>query len=126
MNRSLKSKPRSAIFDLILPFLIYFCVLRIVFWGNSFPNPDEAYYWLWGQNIDWSYYDHPPLHAWIQGFFTTVFGRSTWVLRLPNFLSNTILLFTYWRISCYLYGDRLVEYSERFSIVSILCRSHAG
>jgi hypothetical protein len=28
------------------------------------------------------------------------------VLRLPNFLSNAILLFTYWRISCYLYKEQ--------------------
>lgn len=21
---------------------------------------DEAYYWVWGQNLQWSYYDHPP------------------------------------------------------------------
>jgi 4-amino-4-deoxy-L-arabinose transferase-like glycosyltransferase len=77
-----------------------------VFWGNSFPNPDEAYYWLWGQHIDWSYYDHPPLHAWIQGCFTAIFGRSTWVLRLPNLLSNSVLLFTYWRISYYIYKEQ--------------------
>jgi hypothetical protein len=99
---NLRSKSRDSIFDRVLPFLTSFCLLRLVFWGNSFPNPDEAYYWLWGQHIDWSYYDHPPLHAWIQGFFTAIFGRSIWVLRLPNFLSNAVLIFTSWRISCYL------------------------
>lgn len=24
---------------------------------------DEAYYWIWGQNLQWSYYDHPPFVA---------------------------------------------------------------
>jgi 4-amino-4-deoxy-L-arabinose transferase-like glycosyltransferase len=24
---------------------------------------DEAYYYLWGQHLSWSYFDHPPLHA---------------------------------------------------------------
>ncbi len=25
---------------------------------------DEAYYWLWSQNLDWGYFDHPPMIAW--------------------------------------------------------------
>ena len=24
---------------------------------------DEAYYWTWAQNLDFSYYDHPPIVA---------------------------------------------------------------
>ncbi|SET36423.1 ArnT family glycosyltransferase [Stigmatella erecta] len=26
---------------------------------------DEAYYWQWSQRLDWGYYDHPPLVAWL-------------------------------------------------------------
>jgi len=26
---------------------------------------DEAYYWVWAQRLDWSYFDHPPLIAWL-------------------------------------------------------------
>jgi 4-amino-4-deoxy-L-arabinose transferase-like glycosyltransferase len=88
----------------LLPFLLIFLLLRLVFWCNTFPNPDEAYYWLWGQHPSLSYYDHPPLQAWVQGFFTAIFGRSDFTLRLPNLISNAILFFTYYRISHYLYG----------------------
>jgi Dolichyl-phosphate-mannose-protein mannosyltransferase len=111
----------APIFYRVLPFLLCFCLLRLVFWGGSFPNPDEAYYWLWGQHPDWSYYDHPPLNAWIQGFFTAIFGRSIWALRLPNLLSNGILLFTYWRINKYLYGN-YARYSW-WLLVSLLLSS---
>lgn len=31
---------------------------------------DEAYYWVWALNPDWSYYDHPPMTAWIIWPFT--------------------------------------------------------
>lgn len=27
-------------------------------------SEDEAYYWLWSQNLDWGYFDHPPMVAW--------------------------------------------------------------
>src|SRR5262245_33285905 len=26
---------------------------------------DEAYYWMWGQHPELSYFDHPPLNAWM-------------------------------------------------------------
>ncbi|MEM8546188.1 MAG: glycosyltransferase family 39 protein, partial [Cyanobacteria bacterium P01_H01_bin.119] len=73
----------------------------------AFPNPDEAYYWLWGQHFDWSYYDHPPLLAWIQGTVAAVLGRSRFALRLPNLATTALFLYTQFRICRYLYGDRI-------------------
>jgi 4-amino-4-deoxy-L-arabinose transferase-like glycosyltransferase len=26
---------------------------------------DESYYWVWGQNPQLSYYDHPPMVGWL-------------------------------------------------------------
>ncbi|MBE9110398.1 glycosyltransferase family 39 protein [Nodosilinea sp. LEGE 07298] len=86
-------------------FLLGFLVLRVGFWLIAFPNPDEAYYWLWGQRPGFSYYDHPPFHAWVQGLFA-VLGRSTLVLRLPNAISSGILGVTFYHICRYLYGEQ--------------------
>ncbi|MCG8362776.1 MAG: glycosyltransferase family 39 protein, partial [Pseudanabaenales cyanobacterium] len=94
----------SPVFRVILPTLATLLGLRLVFWLVAFPNSDEAYYWLWGQHPAFSYYDHPPLHAWIQGLFTTVLGRSTFTLRLPNLISNAAFFYTYYRITRHLYG----------------------
>jgi hypothetical protein len=97
-------------------WLLAFGLLRLVFWLVAFPNPDEAYYWLWGQRPGFSYYDHPPFHAWVQGVFS-VLGRSALVLRLPNLLSGGILAFTFYRICRYLYGD---QGRDRFWLVLLL------
>lgn len=86
--------------------LFAFILLRLFFWVQTFPNPDEAYYWLWGQHLDWSYYDHPPLQAWIQGTMTALLGRSPLTLRLPNLFSNALLFYTYYRICHYLYREK--------------------
>ncbi len=86
-------------------FLLAFLTVRLWFWVGAFPNPDEAYYWLWGQHPSFSYYDHPPFHAWVQGLFSTLLGRSTWVLRLSNLVSNGILAVTLYRVGRYLYGE---------------------
>jgi 4-amino-4-deoxy-L-arabinose transferase-like glycosyltransferase len=41
-------------------------------------SPDEAYYWVWGQHLQWSYYDHPPLVALLMrlGEWLPEMGRS--------------------------------------------------
>jgi 4-amino-4-deoxy-L-arabinose transferase-like glycosyltransferase len=96
-------------------FLGGFILLRLIFWFAAFPNSDEAYYWLWGQHPDLSYYDHPPLQAWLQGVLTGILGRSTFVLRLPNLFSNTVFFWTYYLIVRYLYKD-----SSRTSFWSVV------
>jgi 4-amino-4-deoxy-L-arabinose transferase-like glycosyltransferase len=93
-------------FELSLSLLLIFVVLRAIFWLTTFPNPDEAYYWLWGQHLDFSYYDHPPFQAWVQGLFTALFGKSFLVLRFPNLISNLLFFYVYYQIIQYLYGDR--------------------
>ncbi|MDX2231234.1 MAG: glycosyltransferase family 39 protein [Leptolyngbyaceae cyanobacterium bins.349] len=101
---------KSPVFKALIPTVLSFLVLRGVFWLHTFPNPDESYYWLWGQHPDFSYYDHPPFQAWVQGIATTVFGQSFLVLRLPNLLSNGVLFYTYYQIANYLYGKNGVVY----------------
>ena len=91
-------------------FLALFIVLRLIFWLSAPPNPDEAYYWLWGQHLDFSYYDHPPLQAWFQAWITAWLGKSLFTLRLLNLLTNSIFFYTYYCILKYLYGDRARVY----------------
>jgi len=65
-----------------------------------FMNPigDEAYYWLWGQHLDWSYFDHPPLHAWLTALVSKVLGWNLWSLRALTLLTfaGTLLVFWDW------------------------------
>jgi hypothetical protein len=100
----------SPILKCVLPSLLLFGVLRLLFWLVVFPNPDEAYYWLWGQHPGLSYYDHPPLQAWVQGLFTWVLGRSRFTLRLPNLFSTLVFFYTYLKICRYLYGKNANDY----------------
>ena len=45
--------------QLLILSLLFLLKLLYIFYAP--PLPDEAYYWLWSKNLDWSYYDHPPL-----------------------------------------------------------------
>jgi 4-amino-4-deoxy-L-arabinose transferase-like glycosyltransferase len=108
-------------------WMLGFVLLRLGFWLAAFPNPDEAYYWLWGQQPGFSYYDHPPFHAWVQGLFSLIDralpgeGPSLFVLRLPNLVSNGLLGVTLYRICQYLYGGQGgFQARDRFWIVILL------
>jgi 4-amino-4-deoxy-L-arabinose transferase-like glycosyltransferase len=68
--------------------LCLLAALKLCYAFVAAPLPDEAYYWLWGRHLDWSYLDHPPLQAWVQAAFTAVFGNSLFALRLPALLAT--------------------------------------
>jgi len=58
---------RDQFFDKILPLgLIAFLVSThlLVAFGTELAH-DEAYYWLYSKNLDWGYFDHPPMVGWL-------------------------------------------------------------
>ncbi|NEQ53920.1 MAG: 4-amino-4-deoxy-L-arabinose transferase, partial [Leptolyngbya sp. SIO3F4] len=111
LGRSLRSHP-----VLRKPWLWLLLLAHLVYWLTAFPNPDEAYYWLWGQHLDWSYYDHPPFHAWIQGLFSNL-GHSLFILRLPTVISNGLFFWTYYQITQYIYDSR----ANLAWVITIVC-----
>jgi 4-amino-4-deoxy-L-arabinose transferase-like glycosyltransferase len=49
-------------------------------------SPQEAYYWVFSLHPAWSYFDHPPLTAYVIGFFTYFLGDRAVVIRLGALL----------------------------------------
>ncbi|MBX9585360.1 MAG: glycosyltransferase family 39 protein [Gemmataceae bacterium] len=57
------------------------------------PADDELYYWCWSGRLQLSYYDHPPMTAYLIRAATSVFGDTLFALRLPAVVSTlTVLL----------------------------------
>src|SRR5215207_721998 len=58
------SKPHSAIVSrLLLYFIMAWVLLNLAQAAFVDIDPDEAYYWLYAQQLQWGYFDHPPLVA---------------------------------------------------------------
>jgi 4-amino-4-deoxy-L-arabinose transferase-like glycosyltransferase len=76
----------------------FFLVIKIVYLFRVGPIMDEAYYWLWGQHPGLSYFDHPPLQAWLLGVSDAIFGRSLVGIRWMTFatLAGTFYIFHLW------------------------------
>ena len=66
---------------------------------------DEAYYWMWGQHPALSYYDHPPLNAWLLGLSSMVFGWNLLALRVPVVLSFLADIYALYLLSRAVAGD---------------------
>lgn len=59
---------------------IGFLALKLVLLVAARPFMDETYYWLWGQHLSLSYFDHPPLVGWTQAL-ASFLGWNTIGLR---------------------------------------------
>ncbi len=109
--------------------LVVYGLVRLIFWTEAFPNPDEAYYWLWGQHLDWSYYDHPPLMVWLQHGLSYLLAQVLGVnfttthtnLRALNLITNGLFFWTYWRILYRLYPQWSQSQIQRGMIYLVLC-----
>ncbi len=83
---SLLASPRLLSQLLLITLLLHFLVAALT------PlTVDEAHYALYGQFLDWSYFDHPPLVGWLQALALQL-GEQEWQLRLWALLSYGLSL----------------------------------
>ena len=79
---------------------------------NSFYNTtlplhfDEAYYWVWSQQLQWSYFDHPPLIAYLIRL-ATFFGHAEWQIRLVPLLCSAMTGWGIWRLGNDMFGSEV-------------------
>ena len=72
-------------------FIALLLALRLWFQLQGGILGDEAYYWMWGQHPGWSYFDHPPLHAWLLGV-VALFGWHPFAVRALTWVSLAVVL----------------------------------
>jgi dolichol-phosphate mannosyltransferase len=63
--------------------------------------PEEAYYWMYSQHPSLSYFDHPPMVAWVIGAGTKLFGDTEFGVRFfvaTLMLASSVLLYGFGRM----------------------------
>ena len=65
--------------------------LRILFALDVELSPDEAYYAAWARQPSLSYFDHPPMVAWMIAAGQAVLGSSELGVRAPGLLLGALL-----------------------------------
>ncbi len=72
--------------------------------------PDEAYYWTWAKHLQWGYYDHPPLVAFIIWIFTNLAGDTELGVRLGWVIIGTFLTFLLYLLGREMFKDAAVGF----------------
>lgn len=60
---------------------------------------DEAYYWAYAQQLDWGYFDHPPMVALVVKIGTLLAGNTTLGVRLFVMLMQVLFLVILFRLT---------------------------
>lgn len=81
----------------------YMLVLRGLFSGVVELMPQESYYWVYSQNLDYGYLDHPPLVAWLIWLSTQLLGKEETAVRLPAIVCWMITAFFVFRTTVNVY-----------------------
>lgn len=83
-------------------FLILGVVFRLFYtaFGPMDLVEDEAYYWEWSRQLDWSYYSKGPLVAYLIALSTRTLGIYELALRLPSIIMGAVTISTiFWLAS---------------------------
>ncbi|MCX5781213.1 MAG: glycosyltransferase family 39 protein [Elusimicrobia bacterium] len=92
----------------------FITLLRIFIIGKFGLDGDESYYWIWSRNLSLSYYDHPPMVAYIIYVSTFIFGNSEFAVRFPTIITWFFIFIMTFYLTKKLFGEK----SAFWSIVS--------
>ncbi|MFY7669651.1 glycosyltransferase family 39 protein [Tenacibaculum sp. MEBiC06402] len=69
--------------------------------------PQDAYYHFYGENLSWSYFDHPGMIGYILRLFTLIFGKSVFVVKLADFVITSLTLISFYKLAeCFLSKEK--------------------
>ncbi|MBL7093914.1 glycosyltransferase family 39 protein, partial [candidate division KSB1 bacterium] len=86
-------------------FFISISVFRMIYVNFVPLVPQEAYYWKYAKNLALSYFDHPPMAAWIIAFFTALGSDSVFFIRLGSIMLSAGLMFLIYEITIRLFNS---------------------
>ncbi|ARO86454.1 dolichyl-phosphate beta-D-mannosyltransferase [Nitrosospira lacus] len=72
--------------------VVLIILLRLIYVGEGQLIPDEAYYWNYAQHMDLSFYDHPPMVAWLIWLGTAIAGNNEFGVRIGAFVSGLVTM----------------------------------
>jgi len=61
--------------------------------------PQDAYYYMYGQNLSLSYFDHPGMIGYLLRIFTDLFGQSVFVIKFTDFAVTSLTIFCFYSLA---------------------------
>lgn len=92
-----------------LSWVLGFQLFRFVLLPFMGLMPQDAYYYLYGQNLSLSYFDHPGMIGYALRLSSEIFGQSVFVVKLTDFLITSATLFSFYKLADILLSKQKVE-----------------
>ncbi len=96
---------------LLLAGLLVLTVARLVIGGSNELSADEAYYHMWAERLDWSYYSKGPGIATALWLSTSVFGDGEFGIRVLSPLLALASSLVVWRLACSMFDARTASWT---------------
>jgi hypothetical protein len=91
------AQPRLwASFALLAIFVITWTVYGVISSAPAAIHNDMAEAYVWGQEFQLGYFQHPPFWAWIAGLWFEVFPRADWAFALLATLNAGLGASSFW------------------------------
>jgi len=71
--------------------------------------PQDAYYYLYGQNLSLSYFDHPGMIGYILRLFTEIFGKSIFTVKLADFVITSFTILSFYKLASYFLSKQKLQ-----------------
>ena len=87
--------------------LVFSLAIRLLWLGEPALLGDEAYYYDWSQRVPFelSFYDHPPMVAYVIKLSVAIFGASSFGVRALNALLSTASIYLVYAFARYAFRD---------------------
>ena len=97
---------------MVLYYLLALLGLRTFLAAIVPMTADEAYHIEWARHLDWCYYDHPGMVAWLMRPFLVMLGENPVSVRAQVLLAGTLVCLVCYRLASEMYpGTRVARKS---------------
>ena len=83
----------------ILSLIVSFQLLRLAILPFMGLMPQDAYYYFYGQHLDWSYFDHPGMIGYLLRVATDLFGSTVTVVKMTDFTVSSLSIWVFYSLS---------------------------
>ncbi|MCI2227771.1 glycosyltransferase family 39 protein [Polaribacter sp. MSW13] len=105
MNKFISTLKKNKAISWVFGFQLFRLIL-LPFMGLM---PQDAYYYLYGQNLSLSYFDHPGMIGYFLRIFTDIFGQSVFSIKLANFVITSFTILSFYKLASYFLSKQKLQ-----------------
>ena len=92
-----------------ISWVLGFQLFRLILLPFMGLMPQDAYYYLYGQNLSLSYFDHPGMIGYILRIFTDIFGQSIFTLKFADFIITSLTIVSFYKLASYFLSKQKLQ-----------------